>query len=792
MTTQQRAVTKDELLATKAGKMAATFDPTTNKDFVRWILREVKVVRVRLPEDGERVKLALDWFAKHKRLLSERDIDKLTIHQLEELVDGAKQQHVEEDTTASIKDATLLFNGVDLKVYRPLTPEAVQHVSRGTKWCTSDRGLAQKYLRCGLIYIRHASLGKFLMTFGGYCADEKDKTMTIDYIAKTVIGKRPALGAKLYDMARQYSTQPKYVRFAILCGHIDIDPVVRNMVLSQSDLVYVGLAPAQTTNDTGLNVYIQYMIDNPKGNLSDFMDDATEDDLLDFARALGAFTPPKGFTAPIRKRFFNTMPVHVRERLGALIETCILSTFVFRVERRDTGHQPNPGTREAMLWRIGKSLIGEQSLIVHPIKLLDQRGWQMNGMLGSHLVGLTEGGISRAFPLRDQLNLFRRLCDGSECLTAVEMFVTLSALNHFITTSYVPEYDNPEHGHRHLSLSEIEELFKLIAPFVDRNHVETINQKRRTLVTAALARENNISDETLKLITKALDTLCPTEYNATHSQRLATRWDSVSKSKNTIKLLESFPKELLNAMIDGYDTVLGLPPRDMIYMHYLLRTPTSHTSDLDSTIINILLGDYNTAHIDDTFTDRVVSLLEGIMVRENAADRKSWSRCCDSFIRIVSSYSARKHMTFEDGFRLLGSHSESIERERQYLLGHLASCCSATTAITLFSHLHCSGVVEASQRYCRDQETMKSYIIFLLAFHAPNLYNDDNAIGWYFDEVLTNPSLSFINTYDIVRNYKYVESFDVTPEQQRTLVQTLIDRYRDHTSDVIHLMSIVM
>jgi len=99
-------------------------------------------------------------------------------------------------------------------------------------------------------------------------------------------------------------------------------------------------------------------------------------------------------------------------------------------------------------------------------------------------------------------------------------------------------------------------------------------------------------------------------------------------------------------------------------------------------------------------------------------------------------------MTFEDGFGLLVSDSESIERERQYLLGHLASGFADTTAITLFSHLHCSGVVEASQRYRRDQETMKSYIIFLLAFHAPTLYNDDNAIGWYFEEVLTNPSLS--------------------------------------------------
>ena len=194
--------------------------------------------------------------------------------------------------------------------------------------------------------------------------------------------------------------------------------------------------------------------------------------------------------------------------------------------------------------------------------------------------------------MRDQQNLFRRLCDGAECLTAVEMFVTLSALNHFITTSYVPEYDNPEHGH--LSLSEIEELFNLIAPFVDKKQIENMNKKRRTLVTATLARENHVSDETLKLITEALDRLIPNEYNATHSQ--TTRWQSVSRSTNIVKLLKSFPKELLNTMIDGYDTVLGLPPRDMIYMHYLLRTPTSHTSDLDSTIINILLGDYDTSH----------------------------------------------------------------------------------------------------------------------------------------------------------------------------------------------------
>jgi len=94
------------------------------------------------------------------------------------------------------------------------------------------------------------------------------RTKTIDYIAKTVIGKRPALGAKLYDMARQYSTQPKYVRFAILCGHVDIDTVVRNMVLSQSDLVYVELCTFDVTPEQQRTL-VQTLIDRYRDHTSD-------------------------------------------------------------------------------------------------------------------------------------------------------------------------------------------------------------------------------------------------------------------------------------------------------------------------------------------------------------------------------------------------------------------------------------------------------------------------------------------------------------------------------------------
>jgi len=337
MTTQAqgKAVSTRELLATRIGKQALKVDPTDGQ-YVRWILRESKAARVRIKEDGGRITASLIWFNANKQKLptEQRDINKLTIHELEALVDVGRNVHVDDDAV-DIEGTELLFNSVDLKVYQVKTVEGAVKVARGTRWCTSDKGVAARYLKRGLLYIRHAQHGKFQMTFGGYCADGKDRTVDIGRLAKDVIGIRPVLGDKLYELAKEHSTEVRYVRFALLCGCQTTDQVLVNLVLTFRDKQYLGLVSPKEVAPTSMNGHavFQYVANNRTARSEDLLGDVTDVELDTIAIQCVNMSMKKNHR--IVDKVIATSGVY-KERLAKQIQRWFLSTIVCEL------HAANP------------------------------------------------------------------------------------------------------------------------------------------------------------------------------------------------------------------------------------------------------------------------------------------------------------------------------------------------------------------------------------------------------------------------------------------------------------------
>ena len=117
-------------------------DPTVNKMYMLWIVRQYMNSKMRL-EDYPQVFGGLEAFHKAKPRLpvEQRDINRFDLHQLYELVDSFSdtQQEPSNDTKLNRDDVDVIYNGPLGTIASPKTEEASCELGSGTQWCTAGK-----------------------------------------------------------------------------------------------------------------------------------------------------------------------------------------------------------------------------------------------------------------------------------------------------------------------------------------------------------------------------------------------------------------------------------------------------------------------------------------------------------------------------------------------------------------------------------------------------------------------------------------------------------------------------
>lgn len=138
-------------------------DPTQNKQFVQWIVRQFTKKGMRY-EDLYKLKADLSVFAKtkgqHKRLGINSDINQYDWRSLADTAKKLDDTEIADPETANTTDvegAKVLYNGPLGTLTIPETKEASCELGRGTKWCTAadNRNMFDYYNRQGPLYIWH-------------------------------------------------------------------------------------------------------------------------------------------------------------------------------------------------------------------------------------------------------------------------------------------------------------------------------------------------------------------------------------------------------------------------------------------------------------------------------------------------------------------------------------------------------------------------------------------------------------------------------------------------------------
>lgn len=116
-------------------------DPTVNKMYMLWIVRQYMNGKMRL-EDYPQVFGGLEAFHKAKPRLpiEQRDINRFGLPQLYKLVDSfSDTQDPSNDTKLNRDDVEVIYNGPLGTIAIPKTEEASCELGSGTQWCTAGK-----------------------------------------------------------------------------------------------------------------------------------------------------------------------------------------------------------------------------------------------------------------------------------------------------------------------------------------------------------------------------------------------------------------------------------------------------------------------------------------------------------------------------------------------------------------------------------------------------------------------------------------------------------------------------
>jgi hypothetical protein len=151
----------DQEQAEKLIRQIAESDPTNNKAYLPWLVRQVKKQFLRLPEDHERAMLALRAFDQGKRratFTAQKDINSYkTFNDLEATIDKLQgvdlQSKRQQKRQAKEEGAEVVYEDSQYAIVEVHLAKAAVIYSKGTRWCTSNEGTAAHYLNQGPLHI---------------------------------------------------------------------------------------------------------------------------------------------------------------------------------------------------------------------------------------------------------------------------------------------------------------------------------------------------------------------------------------------------------------------------------------------------------------------------------------------------------------------------------------------------------------------------------------------------------------------------------------------------------------
>lgn len=187
-------------------------DPTKNKQYVPWLVKQLAANQFRL-EDRPRInKLLTDFLSiKHRLPQGRRDLGRLSLYQLDDIVDNAinvelatdKDKTADAGTFPVVPGSKILYNGPLGQLAIPETEEASCELGRGTKWCTAARedNAFSRYADKAPLYVwRDKSGEKYQFYFGdeSQFMDSSDRAIGKEKLDS--FKKHPVL-SKMFKMA---------------------------------------------------------------------------------------------------------------------------------------------------------------------------------------------------------------------------------------------------------------------------------------------------------------------------------------------------------------------------------------------------------------------------------------------------------------------------------------------------------------------------------------------------------------------------------------------------------------
>ena len=186
---------------TKIISALEAMDPTKNKQYVIWLVRQYLAGKFRL-EDQQRILDDLTTYNQLKPRLpvEQRDINKLSYSALVDVIDQVQNINLntpdvtsnattpESGTFPVVPGSKVLYNGPYGQLAIPETEEASKELGRGTRWCTSanKNNMFSQYNDDGPLYVwRDRDGSKYQFHFeSGQFMDSKDRPISdkeLDY-----------------------------------------------------------------------------------------------------------------------------------------------------------------------------------------------------------------------------------------------------------------------------------------------------------------------------------------------------------------------------------------------------------------------------------------------------------------------------------------------------------------------------------------------------------------------------------------------------------------------------------
>ncbi len=208
-------------------------DPTINKKYQTWLLKQLKFKNLRLPEDRLRAISVLTTFHKLKTRFKFRDIMQyLKFQDLESEADRLKGVETKGDIIKDIKKQGIrdYRENKYWKIIEVTTPEAASWIAQHTKWCTSDPSVAREYLYEGPLYVIFKKTPRGLEKWAQYTPDfEQFKDVRDRDVIDQDTGRRIPTGlAELIkpDLGSDASTLLYYAEYALNARWPEAEPYI--------------------------------------------------------------------------------------------------------------------------------------------------------------------------------------------------------------------------------------------------------------------------------------------------------------------------------------------------------------------------------------------------------------------------------------------------------------------------------------------------------------------------------------------------------------------------------------